>query len=1342
MFKSSLIVLLTLVAFGVFANERPDIVVFLSDDHTWRDSSVYGSFDIETPNMARLAKAGMTFDKAYVASPSCAPSRAALLTGLYPANNGAEPNHSRPRPEIKKLPAYLQELGYEVVSFGKVGHYKQTPDYGFDVARHFNYHEDIAIPKALQWLEARDSKKPLCLFVGTNWPHVPWPEDIGDIDPAQLKIPPNHVSSKTTRKWRARYVAAIQKMDTELGQVYNLARKKLGDDTFFLHTSDHGAQWPFGKWNLYEDGIRTPMMVSWPGHIEGGTRSEAMVSWIDILPTLVDVAGGRKPEHIDGRSFLPVLEGKSDTHRQIIFTSHSGDGNNNVYPIRAAMTQDGWKYIRNLHPEFRFTSHVTKSHADSGYWQSWVKEAMASPEAKQTVTRYQQRPSEELYRITDDPYEQHNLIDDQTQVGRIVDLGKKVDVWMASTKDQKAIYGTPKHIAESGKPNIITVFIDDMGWSDLSCFGGKRVETENIDRLAAEGIKFSNFYVNSPICSPSRVALTTGQYPQRWKISSYLAKRKLNRERGMAQWLDPKAPVLARELRYAGYATGHFGKWHMGGQRDVGNAPLISKYGFDRSLTNFEGLGPRVLPLKDAYDGKAPRKHDLGSGDLGKGPIFWKDRSVITAEFVKEAVEFIDHAQVTGQPFYINLWPDDVHAPFFPPEVLRKAGDGSKRALYYAVLDAMDQQLGILFDRVRDDEKLKNNTLILIASDNGHDEGAGSSDPLRGAKTWLYEGGVRSPLIVWGPGLIDSTAAGTMNNESILCALDLNRSLYSLTGTPLPPGSDLDGENLIDTLLGKSKNSRQTPIFWRRPPDRPGTNEEDNPDLAARDGKWKLLINHDGSDPQLYDLNADISESRNLARENPDVVIRLEKAIRKWNAGLPLDASDPAFQIKSKKTKPVVSKKPHIIFLMADDLGWGDVGYHGSRIATPNIDNLAKRGVRLNHFYVQPVCSPTRGALMTGRYPMRLGLQCGVVRPWAAHGLPLDELTLPEALAKVGYKTAIVGKWHLGHLSADYLPTRRGFHQQYGHYNGALDYFTHIRDGGHDWHEDDKANYDEGYSTDLIGEQAVRIIAGHDKSEPLFLYVPFNAPHTPLQAPQEYIDQYSAMKKPQRRTYAAMVSSMDTAVGRIVKALQEHHYSADNTLIFFCSDNGGIKKLGSNGELREGKGTLYEGGVRVPAIAVWEGKLQAGSIVEEQLHIVDMFPTLLGLAGAEPEQFKSLDGKDVWATIAKGEASPHKFILHNVTPFHGAIRMGKWKLVHNGHVHANITTASKIESWELFDIENDPSEKMDRSKQQPEVFKKLQAKLAELANEAVKANIAPNRAPADFKVPKIWGQSE
>jgi hypothetical protein len=215
----------------------------------------------------------------------------------------------------------------------------------------------------------------------------------------------------------------------------------------------------------------------------------------------------------------------------------------------------------------------------------------------------------------------------------------------------------------------------------------------------------------------------------------------------------------------------------MGGQRDVNDAPPITEYGFDRSLTNFEGMGAKLLPLTLTPQSKEPGRIWQDAVNLGR-PVTWMQRSEITAGFVEAALEFIDRAEATNQPFFVNVWPDDVHSPFFPP--LDRWGD-DKRALYYAVLKTMDEQLGVLFDRIRNDDKLRNNTLIVFCSDNGHEPGAGKSDPLRGAKTWLYDGGIRSPLIVWGPGLMAEGGAGTTNDESVFSAMDVNRAYYDLT---------------------------------------------------------------------------------------------------------------------------------------------------------------------------------------------------------------------------------------------------------------------------------------------------------------------------------------------------------------------------------------------------------------------------------------------------------------------------------------------------------------------------------------------------------------------------------
>lgn len=452
---------------------------------------------------------------------------------------------------------------------------------------------------------------------------------------------------------------------------------------------------------------------------------------------------------------------------------------------------------------------------------------------------------------------------------------------------------------EKGPPNIILIFIDDMGWGDFSCFGNTEAQTPNVDSMAAEGIRFSQFYVNSPICSPSRCAISTGQFPARWRITSYLNNRADNARRGMANWLDPTAPTLAHILQSHGYATGHFGKWHLGGQRDVDDAPPITAYGFDESLTNFEGMGPKLLPLTlkpgDKQFGRIWENAEI----LG-GPVIWMPRSQITGGYVNAALAFIKRAIRAGKPFYVNVWPDDVHAPYWPS--VGKWGDGNRQQLYRAVLEEMDQQLGPLFQFIRTKPDLRDNTLILICSDNGPDANGGSSGPFRGSKATLYEGGIRSPLVVWGPGLIAEEAVGSWNKTSVFSAIDLVPSLLEIAGVSTPSEVTFDGENLAPVLLGKSTNSRKAALFWRRPPDRKffaGTGPY--PDLAIREGDWKLLCDYDGSRPELYDLSSDPGETRNLAEQNPEMVKRLTQLLLAWQESMPQD-NGPAIGKEALRT--------------------------------------------------------------------------------------------------------------------------------------------------------------------------------------------------------------------------------------------------------------------------------------------------------------------------------------------------------------------------------------------------------------------------------------------------------
>jgi N-sulfoglucosamine sulfohydrolase len=418
----------------LYAADKPHVVVFLADDLGYADCSPFGGNEVPTPNMARLAKVGKSFTQAFVSSPSCAPSRAALLTGLDPMKNGAMLNHSRPKAEIRKWPAYFRDLGYDVVAIGKVAHYAQVTEYGFDHASHFKYHEDDCVAESVKWLAARTAKKPLCLIVGTNWPHVPWPKESGI---TVTTVPPTLVDTKETRDARSRYLAAVAHADRDLGQVYDAATKHLGTNLLFAFTSDHGSQFPFGKWNCYDAGVRTPLILAWPGHVKANSSTAAMVGWIDLLPTLLDACGGKPPHAISGRSFLGVLTGNTDTHRERIFLTHSGDGAMNRYPIRAVRTP-GWKYIRNLDPRAEHHTHVDKGNEGADgrkYWDSWTANAKSDPRAAAIVNRYHSRPAEELYDLATDPNELNNLADDPNHADRRKSLRTELDSWMKSNGD-------------------------------------------------------------------------------------------------------------------------------------------------------------------------------------------------------------------------------------------------------------------------------------------------------------------------------------------------------------------------------------------------------------------------------------------------------------------------------------------------------------------------------------------------------------------------------------------------------------------------------------------------------------------------------------------------------------------------------------------------------------------------------------------------------------------------------------------------------------------------------------------------------------------------------------------
>ena len=417
--------------------------------------------------------------------------------------------------------------------------------------------------------------------------------------------------------------------------------------------------------------------------------------------------------------------------------------------------------------------------------------------------------------------------------------------------------------------------------------------------------------------------------------------------------------------------------------------------------------------------------------------------------------------------------------------------------------------------------------------------------------------------------------------------------------------------------------------------------------------------------------------------------------------------------------------KPNIVHIVADDLGWKDVGFNGSTdIKTPNIDALAAGGAKFTQFYVQPMCTPTRGALMTGRYPFRYGLQTMVIPGAATYGLDTSEWLLPQALKESGYTTAIIGKWHLGHADLKYWPKQRGFDYAYGATIGELDYYTHGDAGVLDWFRNNKPVREKGYTTQLIGADAVKYINAQDPNKPFYLYLTFNAPHTPYQAPQDYIDRYKNIAEPTRRIYAGMVSCLDDEIGKVIAALEKKGLR-ENTLIIFHSDNGGtrnamfagqmtdmskIKLPCDNGPYRGGKGELFEGGCRVCACANWPGHIKAQT-VDGIMHAVDLYPTFAALAGASTAKCKPLDGLNVWDTIAEGKPSPRTEVIYNVEPFRAAVRQGDWKLIWRSMIPTSV---------DLYNLAEDPYEKNNVAAAHPDKVAAMQDRLNALGKEATK----------------------
>ncbi|XP_053186433.1 arylsulfatase I-like isoform X2 [Scomber japonicus] len=483
---------------------------------------------------------------------------------------------------------------------------------------------------------------------------------------------------------------------------------------------------------------------------------------------------------------------------------------------------------------------------------------------------------------------------------------------------------------------------------------------------------------------------------------------------------------------------------------------------------------------------------------------------------------------------------------------------------------------------------------------------------------------------------------------------------------------------------------------------------------------------------------------------------------------------------RHEETPPKQKKQPHIIFILTDDQGFNDIGYHNPTIKTPTLDKLAAEGVKLENYYVQPICTPSRSQLLTGRYQIHTGLQHSIIRPRQPSCLPSHMDTLPERLREAGYTTHMVGKWHLGFYRKACLPTRKGFDSFFGSLTGSVDYYSYGScDGpglcGYDLHDDEGVAWgQEGkYSTVLFTQRARKILESYDPTDkPLFLLFSLQAVHTPLQTPKSYIYPYRDMANVARRKFAAMVSTVDEAVRNVTYALRKYGYYR-NSVIIYSTDNGAQPFTGgSNWPLRGRKGTYWEGGMRGVAFVHSPLLKRRRRVSKALLHITDWFPTLVGLAGGNISQSQGLDGFDVWPTISEGKDSPRQEILHNIDPLHkspgasttarygqiipvwdtsvqAAIRVGDWKLLtgdpgHGDWVPPQVLPTLPGRWWNLergfsifykspihknvwlFNITGDPYERQDLADQRPDVVQRLLARLVYYNQTAVPVYFPPD----------------
>ena len=902
------------------------------------------------------------------------------------------------------------------------------------------------------------------------------------------------------------------------------------------------------------------------------------------------------------------------------------------------------------------------------------------------------------------------------------------------------LLGASSALADDARPpNIVLILADDLGWRDTGFSGSDFIETPRLDKLASEGTVFTHAYACAANCAPSRAALLSGQYAPRTGVYTVGSP-----ERGRAQRrklltpsnktrLAPEVVTIAEVLKTRGYATASIGKWHLGeGEKDGPTAQ-----GFDVNVAGNRRGAPRSY--------FSPYKNK----DLEDGP----EGEHLTKRLTDEAIRFVE--KNARQPFFLYLPYFAVHTPIQPSPDLRAKYEGKvpgvlhQHAGHAALVEGMDRQIGRLLDTL-DAQGLTKDTVVVFTSDNGGSAGATRMTPLRGSKGMYYEGGIRVPFAVRWPGRIP----GGKRRPTPISGIDLYPTLASVAGATVPPTHALDGVDLRAHWEGAGAPKRDA-LYWHFPAYLEAGRGlglgpwRTTPVSVIRKGRYKLLEFFEDGRLELYDLNKDKDEGHNLVEREPDRAKALHADLVAWRqrVGAPVPAQpNPAYRPRPARTvaayeQRLADERPNIVYILADDLGYGELGSYGQqKIKTPHLDRMAKEGLRFTQHYAgSPVCAPSRCVLMTGRHPGQAYVRNNRGRAiLGQQPIPPGTPTVGRMLKRRGYRTACIGKWGMGGPNTRGVPWRQGF----DHFFGYLDQWrahTHhptylYRNGvrvpldnplfrAHQKLKEppaDATGYAQyagpDYAPDRMIREALDFVQDN-RDRPFFLYFATPVPHVALQVPEDslsdypedwdtkpYLGQkgYLPHRRP-RAAYAAMITRMDAHIGQLMEKLKSLGLD-EKTLVIFSSDNGPTYAGGvdytffeSAGPLRGLKGSVYEGGIRVPMIARWPGRVAPGTSTDHVSAFQDVMPTLAELTGAElPSGVTSTSFLPTLLGKEQAAGGPLYFELGRLQ----AVRAGDLKLVRKTDRKGRTTT-------ELFDLAADPGEQTNLAEGRAEDTKRL-----------------------------------